>query len=390
VKVKLFRNYLPELAAAVSGRKKPLAVSLNITAKCNQRCIYCEIGKGISSQKSANPAFDNLKLLIDEMSQIGIKRLSINGGEPFLYDRIFDLIKYAGERNVECNITSNGMNIFQISQENISILKKYNTSINLSVDSLNEEIQNFTRGHKNASENVLKSAKFLIENGIAPTFLSAITSYNFKNLYDSLIEAKKLGIKTVLYQPIIYYSNYPDREVIDNKATLNIGREQIVELILELKKILKYEFSNGVKTNVYRLLPWIESYLNFVNGSDQRYFWEKLVPVFKCRDIYAIVDIAYDGEIQPCAFSSSGIYIAELKDKTLVELWLKAGSELRKLNENGNLPPFCNSCCNHFSRNMISSALRYPLRNQKVLIRVLLLSFRRLFSVLIKTLTGKR
>jgi MoaA/NifB/PqqE/SkfB family radical SAM enzyme len=218
VKVKLFRNYLPELAAAVSGRKKPLAVSLNITAKCNQRCIYCEIGKGISSQKSANPDFDDLKLLVDEMQRISIKRLSINGGEPFLYDRLIDLVKYAGERNVECNITSNGMNIFQISQENISILKKYNTSINLSIDSLNDEINNLTRGHKNASENVIKSAKFLIKNGIVPTFLSAITSYNYQYLFDSLIKAQKLGVKTVLYQPIIYYSNYPDRKVIEDKA----------------------------------------------------------------------------------------------------------------------------------------------------------------------------
>ncbi len=318
------------------------------------------------------------------MSDLGIKRLAINGGEPFLYPHILALVEYAGSKNVRCNITSNGMNIHMLSQADIDLLKKFSCEINISVDSMCEEIHNVTRGHKNALANAIKSARLLIKNGIVPIFLTAISKYNYNDLLRSLTEVRKLGVKTVLYQPIISYSNYPDRQTIDNKAELNVSREQVPLLLAELRKILKYEFTHGVKTNVYRLLPWIESYLDFVNGSSQKYFWQKILPVFRCRDIYAIVDIAYDGEVQPCALCTSGIYLSGLREKNLTELWLDAGKNLRAGNEKGNFPSFCNGCCNHFSRNMLYSVFRYPLINYKMFFKVFYLSIRRLFSTLIK------
>ncbi len=389
MKLKLLRNYIPELSSVLSGRKKPLAVSVNITSACNQHCLYCEIGRNIASEKATNPNFEELKMLIDEMSGIGIKRLAINGGEPFLYPKILDLIEYAGSKNVRCNITSNGMNIHQLSESEIRVLKKNECEINISVDSMREEIHNYTRGHKNALENAKKSAALLIKNGIVPIFLSALSKYNYNDLLFSLKEIGKLGVKTVLYQPIIYYSNYPDRPALDNKAALNVSRDEIPLLMAELRKVLSYEFGHGVKTNVYRLLPWIESYLDFVNGSDLKYFWQKKVPVFKCRDIYAIVDIAYDGEIQPCALCTSGVYLNELHKRSLTELWLEAGKNLRAVNETGNFPLFCNACCNHFSRNMLYSVFRYPISNHKMFFKVMCLSVRRLFSTLIKQIHRK-
>lgn len=40
---KIIRNYLPELYALVISRKKPAMVTVNLTNRCNQRCIYCEL-----------------------------------------------------------------------------------------------------------------------------------------------------------------------------------------------------------------------------------------------------------------------------------------------------------------------------------------------------------
>jgi hypothetical protein len=67
-----------------------------------------------------------------------------------------------------------------------------------------------------------------------------------------------------------------------------------------------------------------------VNGSDQKYFWEKLVPVFKCRDIYAIVDIAYDGEITLCFLIIRCLYFG-IEGEKFNRLWLKPVLSLENL-----------------------------------------------------------
>ena len=76
---KIISNYLPELRSITAGRKHPAVVSLNITEKCNQKCVYCEIGNNIPSSTAETLDTGDLKWLIDEMHRIGIKRLAING-----------------------------------------------------------------------------------------------------------------------------------------------------------------------------------------------------------------------------------------------------------------------------------------------------------------------
>lgn len=370
MKTKVTNNYLPEFKAFMFGRKRPLAVSLNITDKCNQFCVYCEIGKNQSSNKTNMLNFDDLVLLVDEMNKNSIFRLSINGGEPFLFERLIEFVEYAASKNVRCSITSNGMGIYKLDNPELEVLKVCESEINISIDSFESDINNLIRGNNKATENAVKSVKKLIEYGIFPTILSAISTHNYKDIFSNIIEAQKIGVKQVLFQPIIYLSNYPDRNILKDKSRINVPKEGIDSLLLQLKKIHKYELRNSIKTNVYRLLPWVSDYLKFVDGNNKKYFWEGFLKKFECRDIYSIIDIAYDGEIQPCAFSSSGIYLSQIKKDGLLNVWKEAGKHLKSELESKQVPLFCNSCCNHFSRNMIYSAFRHPIRNHKAFLTV--------------------
>lgn len=272
---KIISNYLPELRSITAGRKHPAVVSLNITEKCNQKCVYCEIGNNIPSSTAEALNTGDLKWLIDEMHRIGIKRLAINGGEPFLFPDLIETVKYAAEKNIICAITSNGMTIHKLSDTEIQILKDSKTEINISVDSMDDNIQSLTRGVGSALTNALKSAELLIKAGIPVIFLTAISVYNYKDLFRSFLKIYESGINQVLYQPIIYYSNYPDRQTIKNKFNLNVEEENIAELMFQLRQILKFERTHNIKTNVYRIMPWIEHYLHTASGNGKTWFWEK-------------------------------------------------------------------------------------------------------------------
>lgn len=384
---KLIQNYIPEIFSTVHGRTKPSMVSVNITDKCNQNCIYCEINKNGSNSVSENKLLtkDDIFWIIDEMSEKKLKKLSINGGEPFLFNEIGEIISYAWSKRIRTNITSNGMNLHQMEKSFFELLHDCRATINISVDSFQNQIQTKTRGNKYALRNAVESIKVLQHYRIPVKMLTAISIYNFHNLFDSLKIAYDIGIKEVLYQPIIYNSNFPDKQSIEMKNTLNVKGNDLEKLNLELKKIYNFEKRHNINTNVYRLQPWINQYLNTASGIGERMFFYDVLNKFHCREMEAVIDISYSGGIQPCGLLPAKKNIKEDDRNTgLLTLWKQSGAELRKNLMMNQFPLACNGCCHKFGRNMISSLMKFPYANRFLLLQVFLLMQERIWFKLYK------
>jgi MoaA/NifB/PqqE/SkfB family radical SAM enzyme len=382
---KLATNYLPELSASFFGRKKLAMVTVNLTNQCNQNCIYCEIGQAHMAPGRETLTFEDIIWILDEMAKNKIKKISLCGGEPFLFRGIIDIAAYAGKKNIRCAITSNGMTAHQLSEAELDILKESKTEINISVDSFNDDIESYTRGIAPALKNALKSIKKLKEKDIPVTVLTVISKYNYKDLFNLFTEAYNLGIKQLLFQPVIYYSNYPERSAIDHKSQLNVSPDHMDVLMEELRKILRFERNHHIITNVYRVYPWIGYYLETAENQNGEWFFDKVLDKFFCRDVFAIIDISYDGGIQPCPLTQALVSIHQNREKGLVELWEQATEEIRNDMLKGRYYDICNGCCNHFSRNMLASIIRYPLRNRSALNKMIPLVFSRVQSRLIKS-----
>jgi MoaA/NifB/PqqE/SkfB family radical SAM enzyme len=361
-------------------------VTVNITSQCNQNCIYCEIGKNIPSFRAGSLTKEDLFWIIDEMALIRIAKISLCGGEPFLFNGIIDVVEYAGKKQIRCTITSNGMNIHTLSESELTILKSCKTEVNISVDSFQEEVQSLTRGRAGTLENIWKSIARLNEWHIPLTLLTVITKYNYRELSTFLITAYENEIRQVLFQPVIYYSNYPDRPIVEKKSQLNVAIDDIGILIVELKKILLFEKTHRIKTNVYRILPWIRHYLERAETQNGEWFFHKVLKKFYCRDLYAIIDISYDGGIQPCPLSLAKISIKGNHQSSLLTLWSNATAEIKDDIGGGNYYEICNACCNHFSRNMIASIMKYPVKNREALGILIPLLISRFISGLTKKL----
>jgi AdoMet-dependent heme synthase len=381
---KFVNNYLPELSATIFGRSKPSMVTVNLTSRCDQHCIYCEIGTKSLSSRKGSLTIEDMSWIIDQMAEAGIHRISLCGGEPFLFEGIMDVVSYAGKKNIRCTITTNGMTGYKLSDADLNILEEFDTQINISIDSFQESIQTLTRGTPDAFSNALKSIYRLNERHIPVTVLTAISKYNYHNLYDFLRTAYEKGIKQVLFQPIIYYSNYPDRQAIDQKAQFNVCPENLGHLMDELRKILQFERKHRINTNVYRILPWIESYIKTASNQDGQWFFNDVLDKFYCREIDAIIDISYDGGIQPCGLALATISIHEDRHRGLIALWAEATRAIRDDLNNGRFRPYCNSCCNHFSRNMLASIMKYPVKNRRALFTMLPLMVSRISSRIYK------
>ena len=377
---KLTRNYLPEIFALGFVRKKPGMVTVNLTNRCNQNCIYCEIGKSPPPAGEDKLTIDDLTWIIDQMAANKIRKISLCGGEPFLFDGILDVVAYARKKNVRCSVTTNGMTAHRLSERELNILKECQTEINISIDSFHDDVNSFTRGTPAALPNALKSVENLTGHGIPVTVLTVISKYNYRDLSSFFSTAFEKGIKQVLFQPVIYYSNYPERPPVDNKSQLNVGADDLDVLMAELAKILEFEKKHRIKTNVYRIFPWIRHYLETAESQDGKWFFNKVLPKFYCRELSAIIDISYDGGIQPCGLVPAFVSIKDNRGPGLMNLWQQATVKIKDDLDNGRYYSCCNGCCHHFSRNMLASLFKYPVKNRLALIRMMPLIFSRVCS----------
>ncbi len=137
---------------------------LSVTDNCNMRCQYCMPEDGVIFSTSKELlSWEEMFLLATAFIELGIKKIRITGGEPFVRKGLMDFLhRLATVDGLEdISITTNATLI----GEHIDALKKLNIlNINVSMDSLDKARFNaITR--RDYFDVVLKNVHQLLQNG---------------------------------------------------------------------------------------------------------------------------------------------------------------------------------------------------------------------------------
>jgi MoaA/NifB/PqqE/SkfB family radical SAM enzyme len=90
-------------------KKVPYSAQIEVTLKCNGTCPFCAIHTLPESYITRDMNTEQIKYLIDQISDLGINALSFTGGEPTLRKDISELIYHAGiEHDLINGIATNG------------------------------------------------------------------------------------------------------------------------------------------------------------------------------------------------------------------------------------------------------------------------------------------
>ncbi|HEY0653353.1 MAG TPA: GTP 3',8-cyclase MoaA [Chryseosolibacter sp.] len=128
------------MAALFDNHGRPLNyLRLAVTDRCNLRCFYCMPAEGIKYlPKKEVLSFEEIERLIRLMTSMGITKVRLTGGEPFVRTDLMKLIRtmveIPGLRDL--HLTTNGV----LTAPYIPELKKLGiASVNLSLDTLDRE-----------------------------------------------------------------------------------------------------------------------------------------------------------------------------------------------------------------------------------------------------------
>lgn len=113
------------LKARALGEIRPIFVQISVTNRCNARCNYCNYRERYTGELSTEDLFH----IIDQLAELGTKRIFLWGGEPLIRDDIGQIINYIRRRGIHCGLNSNGYLV----PEKIDEIKNLN-QLTLSVD----------------------------------------------------------------------------------------------------------------------------------------------------------------------------------------------------------------------------------------------------------------
>jgi cyclic pyranopterin phosphate synthase len=120
---------------------------LSVTDRCNLRCTYCMPSGGIKLiDRKEILSFEEILKAAGILSEMGIRKIRITGGEPLIRDGIIDLMKQIKkiEKITDISITTNGILLNKYLDE---LYRTPVQGINISLDTLDrQKYKEITRG----------------------------------------------------------------------------------------------------------------------------------------------------------------------------------------------------------------------------------------------------
>ena len=280
----------------------PFYVYISLTNYCNANCVFCDVRQNTCKKNNID-----VKRLIDELSEMGVKYIHFTGGgEPFVNDDIFDYLNYCTQKGIKINVITNGLNL---NEEKIQRLSKFNMSnIFLSIDSYDKKIHDELRRTKGLWEKATTNIN-LIKKYIPNVKIILNHVLNKKNIddFDKFIKMKE-NVNFDFINPIIIKDC---EELFPSDSQIKNYNEKIKNYnTLALENNIKFLCDN---------INFFESEID-INGDRQEKIDLKCIVPNYC----AFVDCP-TGNVYPCDCSihrDRKIYnIGNLNKQTFKEIW---------------------------------------------------------------------
>lgn len=164
-----------------------------VTRHCNRRCKYCCVGARwtAGAPPDATISTGRLKELFAEAADIGVRGVSLGGGEPFIRPDMVELVEFMLARGLEVGIDTK----FALSASQIDRLARAGLpAISVSFDSPVAETANYLVGDKAFFDGVSRSMRSLVDHGIELHVTAVLTRRNVRELRDLVALLADIGV----------------------------------------------------------------------------------------------------------------------------------------------------------------------------------------------------
>lgn len=293
-------------------------VYIELTRGCNLRCIHCLNNSGTIKDNELTK--DEWISIINKFSNLGVQEIRFTGGEPLLFNGIYELIKYATKNGICTSLGTNGTLITK------QIAKKLSESglkkAIISIDG-NRKIHDSIRGKGNYKKS-MKGLKYLKKNNIDVRINSVIMKSNMDDIinFSKKIHKKKITLFI--------------RRFIESGRGKNLENNMLTKKDYDyIREKLKKELECGLYINGH--------YLRNDEGINSRI---KLpFSIRGCKAGQRAITILPNGDINLCGFLAAQNFsnVGNIKNiKDIGKFWIDINSNDKLLELRNNLDKYNN------------------------------------------------
>ncbi len=295
------------------GEPQLASLHIEITSKCNEKCIHCYIPE---DKKKTIMEPEMFYKILNQSREMNLLHITISGGEPLSHKCFVEFLRKCNDFNFSVNVLSN---LTLLNHEIIDEMKKNPLlSVQTSIYSMDAQIHDAITQKEGSLEKTKAAVLELIENNIPVQISCPIIKQNM-NCYEDVINwGKSLNINVV--------SDYFLIGAYDG-TTYNLDCRMSIE---DVYKILN---------NEARRDP------HYLETMEIEYEQKKKLTEddFICNVCNSSLCIAENGDVYPCA-GWRGNVIDNIKNTSLSVIWnnSKKIKDLRNLRRKDF--PQCLSC----------------------------------------------
>lgn len=283
-------------------------LTFEIIQKCPNNCIHCSSNSGMSCSEMIK--FKVFKQVIDDAIELGMKRLNISGGEPFLHPDLFKMVQYAKKKDIEVFVYTSG--IVNVNNKNEAIKREILQQLKHSeVDKLIFNVQAVSDKLYDKIMGTKGCLKFLRD--------SIKTSTSFKIYTEIHFVPMKINMDNI-------------NEVVKFAKEHNVNKISFLKLVLQGRAETNKSLLN-VEEN--RLTEFREYVLNMPEYVNKNIDFRIGVPLSdkndksSCSAGWGKLVVKYNGDIIPCeAFKyieylngEEKIYPDNVNENSLMSVW---------------------------------------------------------------------
>jgi len=181
------------LREKIAGKRVPLAGSLELSFRCNLRCVHCYLGDarlGIPGKEELS--YGEICDLLDQIVDQGCLWLLLTGGEPLLRPDFLDIYTYAKQKGLLTTLFTNGT---LITPQIADFLQQWRPfKIEISLYGRTKETYEKVVGVPGSYERCLRGIDLLLERGLRVTLKTMAMTLNKHEIWDMKEYAAGLGV----------------------------------------------------------------------------------------------------------------------------------------------------------------------------------------------------
>ena len=254
------------------------SVCWDITSECNDNCAFC-----YRNSNNKVLSLEDNKVILKKLIDLGVGKVSFVGGEPLLYNDLFELVRWGvdyGNKNTLFSLTTNAILLTKYNQEEVEVDgemmdKVYSLFdwISFSLDGFNNKVQSKVGRNSKHFDRIMVMLEYIANRpGLRTKINTMVCQHNKYTLKELMV---LLGSKKVDRWKLFQF--LPSRgSALEHKDDYYISRDEFDDVTSEL---LSFSVGRRIKVTINGYDSFDDSYVTISsNGKLVIYDGGKYLP----------------------------------------------------------------------------------------------------------------